>query len=123
MNIAIAADGENLSSKVSGKFEKCLYLLIIDMNDLNITVIKNDELFQDSYPKNLADDILQYDCEVLITGDIEKAAFDILADAGVTRFLGADYSVEKVLELVEKRSLKLIRSYDGTDSCGGNHHH
>ncbi|WPC43799.1 NifB/NifX family molybdenum-iron cluster-binding protein [Clostridium sp. JS66] len=122
MNIAVAADGENLSSKVSRKFEKCLYLLIVDMNGLNITVIKNDELFEDSCTKSLADYILKYDCEALITGDIEKTAFDILADAGVTRLFGADYSVEKALELMEKRSFKLIRNYDGTNSCGGNHH-
>ncbi|AKA67595.1 NifB/NifX family molybdenum-iron cluster-binding protein [Clostridium scatologenes] len=122
MNIAVAADGKNLSSKVSRKFEKCLYLLIVDMNDLNITVIKNDELFEDSYYKSLADKILKYDCEALITGDIEKTAFDILADAGVTRFLGFGYSVEKALEEMEERTLNLIRNYDGTNSCGGNHH-
>ncbi len=122
MNIALAADGKNLNSKVSEKFEECLYLLIVNMDDLSITVIKNDESFESSPEKSLANEILKYDCEALITGNMEKTAFDILADACVTRFLGAGYSIEKVLELMEKRSLKLIRSYDGTDSCGGNHH-
>jgi predicted Fe-Mo cluster-binding NifX family protein len=118
----VAADGKNLNSKVSEKFEKCLYLLIVNMDDLSITVIKNDESFEGSSEKSLANEVLKYDCEALITGDIEKAAFDILADVGLTRFLGDGYSVEKAIELMEKRSLKLIRNYDGTDNCRGQHH-
>ncbi|WP_406541801.1 hypothetical protein [Clostridium ljungdahlii] len=43
MNIAVAAEGENLNSIVSDKFEKCLYLLIVNMNDLSIKTIKNEK--------------------------------------------------------------------------------
>jgi Uncharacterized conserved protein len=122
MNIAVAAEGKSLDSQVSEKFEKCLYLLIVNMNDLSITVIKNDELFENSSGENLANEILKHDCEALITGNIECTAFDILADACVTRFLGVGYSVENALELMQKESLELIRNYDGTDKCSGHHH-
>lgn len=122
MNIAVAANGKSLDSQVSEKFEKCLYLLIIKMDDLSITVIKNDELFQNSSGENLANQVLKHDCEALITGNIELAAFDILADDGVTRFLGVGHSVQKALELMEKRSLELIRTYDGKENCGGHNH-
>lgn len=118
MNIAVVAEGKSLDSQVSEKFEKCLYLLIVNMNDLSITAINNDELSGE----DLANEILKYDCEALITGDIEEKAFDILADACVTRFYGVGYSIEKALELMEDRSLKLIRNFDGTDNCGGHHH-
>jgi predicted Fe-Mo cluster-binding NifX family protein len=122
MNIAVAADGKNLNSIVSDKFEKCLFLLIVNMNDLSITVIKNGESCKGLSQKSLANEILKYDCEALITGDIQLTAFDILADAGVTRFFGAGYSVEKALQLMDKRSLKLIRNCNGTDNCSGHHH-
>lgn len=118
MKIAVVAEGKSLDSQVSEKFEKCLYLLIVNMNDLSITAINNEEVSGE----NLANEILKYDCEAVITGDIEERAFDILADACVTRYYGVGYSVEKALELMDNRSLKLIRSYDGTDNCGGNHH-
>jgi predicted Fe-Mo cluster-binding NifX family protein len=118
MNIAVAAEGKSLNSQVSEKFEKCLYLLIVNMNDLSITAISNDELSEE----NLVNEILKHDCEAVITGDIEKTAFDILADACVTRYYGVGYLAEKALESMENRSLKLIRNYDGTDNCGGNHH-
>lgn len=122
MNIAVTADGKSLDSQVSEKFEKYLYLLIINMNDLSITAIKNDESFGNSSGENLANEVLKYDCEAIITGNIESAPFDILADAGVSRFLGIGHSVQKSLELMEKRSLEYIKTYDGKDSCGGHDH-
>jgi predicted Fe-Mo cluster-binding NifX family protein len=122
MNIAVAAEGKSLDSQVSEKFEKCLHLLIVNMNDLSITAIKNDESFGNSSGENLANEVLKYDCEALITGNIESTPFDILADAGISRFLGVGHSVQKALELMEKRSLKYIKTYDGKDSCGGHHH-
>lgn len=118
MNIAVAAEGNSLDSQVSEKFEKCICLLIVNMNDLSITVINNE----DSSGENLANEILNYDCEGLITGNIEVKAFDILADACVTRFFGVGYSVEKALKLMENRLLKLIRNADGTGGCSGHHH-
>lgn len=122
MNIAVAAEGKSLDSKVSEKFEKCLYLLIVDMDDLSITAIENDESLGKASGEDLADEVLKYDCEALITGNIQSKAFDVLADAFVTRYLGSGYSVEKALNLMEERSLKLIKTFDGKDSCGGHQH-
>jgi predicted Fe-Mo cluster-binding NifX family protein len=121
MNIAVAADGESLGSQVAEKFEKSLYLLIVNINDLSIIAIKNDKSFGNSSGEKLANEVLKYDCEALITGDLELIAFDILADAGVTRFFGVGHSVQKAIQLMEKRSLKLIKTYDGRDNCGGHH--
>lgn len=118
MNIAVTAEGKSLESKVSEKFEKCLYLLIVNMEDLSITAIKNDELSGE----NLANEILSYDCEAIITGNIQPKAFDILADAFVTRYSGVGHSVQKALKLMEERSLEFIKTFDGKDSCGGHQH-
>ncbi|AET69306.1 hypothetical protein Desor_3852 [Desulfosporosinus orientis DSM 765] len=122
MYIAVAADGKNLDSKVSDEFERCLYLLIVNMNDLSFTVIKNDNLSERASAENLASAVLSYNCEALITGDIRPLAFNILADAYVTRLFGADSSVKNALELMEKGSLKIIKNYDGTEKCSGHHH-
>lgn len=123
MNIAVAADGKSLESKVSEEFERCLYLLIVNMDDLSITAVKNNESAESSIGENLAKEVLKYDCEALITGKIKNsAAFDILADACVTRFLGDHNSAENALKLMEKNSLKLLRNYDGTEECSDHHH-
>ena len=122
MKIAVTADGKSLDSKVAEEFEECLYLLIVNMEDFSITAIKNDNLSQSSSGEKLGNEVLKHDCEALITGKIKPLAFNILADACVTRFLGTGSSVQNALELMKKRSLKLLKNYDGTDECGGHHH-
>ena len=122
MNIAVAAEGRSLDSKVSDEFAGCLYLLIVNMKDLSITVIKNDHLSAGTSAENLARAVLSYHCEALITGEIRPPAFNILADAYVTRLLGAGHSVAKALELMEKGSLRIIKNVDGTEECSGHHH-
>ncbi len=118
MNIAVTADGQSLESQVSEEFEQCLYLLIVNMDDLTLTVLKTEELSGNSPNEALANKVLEYNCEALITGNINQTAFDILADAQVTRYFGLGHSVKDALELSEKRLLKLI-----TDKCTGDHHH
>lgn len=121
MNIAVAAEGKSLDSKVSDEFEGCLYLLIVNMKDSSITVIEN-ELSERASGENLARAVLAYHCEALITGEIRSPAFNILADAYVTRLFGAGHSVEKALELMEKGSLRIIKNVDGSEKCSGHHH-
>ena len=117
MNIAVTTDGESIDSQVSEKFELCLYLLIVNMNDLTITVINKDLLLGTSPEKDLAYKVLEYNCEAVITGNINQTAFDILADAFVTRYFGVGHSAKDALELSEKRMLKLIK-----EDCTGHHH-
>ena len=62
--------------------------------------------------------ILEYNCEAVITGNINQTAFNILADAYVTRYYGYGHSVKDALELSEKRLLKFIK-----EECATDHHH
>jgi predicted Fe-Mo cluster-binding NifX family protein len=121
MNIAVAAEGISLESKVSEEFEQCAYLLIVNMDDLSITALKNDESSENKSGEDLAREVLKNNCEALITGKIKPSAFNILADAYVTRFMGAGSSVQNALELMEKNSLQLIKSCEGAEGCGGHH--
>ncbi|MHB8074248.1 NifB/NifX family molybdenum-iron cluster-binding protein [Desulfosporosinus fructosivorans] len=109
MNIAVAADGESLESQVSEKFELCLYILIVNMNDLTVTTIKTEELSGTSPEENLARKVLEYNCEAVITGNINQTALNILADAQVTRYFGVGHSVKDALELSENRLLNIIK--------------
>ncbi|MDR3540893.1 MAG: NifB/NifX family molybdenum-iron cluster-binding protein [Desulfosporosinus sp.] len=118
MNIAVAADGKSLESQVSERFELCSYMLIVNMDDLTVNAINKDELLGTSLEENLAQKVLEYNCEAVITGNINLTAFNILTDAYVTRYYGAGHSVKDALELSEKQLLKLIK-----EECKSNHHH
>jgi len=117
MNIAVTADDTNLDSQVSERFELCRYLLIVNMSDLTVTVIKKEEL-SGTPEEILAHKVLEYNCEAVITGNINHTAFNILADAQVTRYFGTGHSVKTALELSEKRLLQLIK-----EDCTGDHPH
>jgi len=114
MNIAVSANGESLDSQVSEQFEKCYYLLIINTDNFNIKALKNDELI-------LSSEILKNNCEALITGRIGTKEFDILADAYITRYNGSGSSVMDSIKLMDKNLLKIIKTCDGSNDCGGHH--
>ena len=120
MYLAMAMDGHNLASNVSQRFEDCGYLLIVETDDLSVKVIENKAELS---AENLAQKIIEADCEGVITGMFDHPeAFDVLADACITRYLGSGHSGMKALDLMKKRELKLIRNIEGTDQCDPNHH-
>lgn len=119
MYIAVSAEGQLLTDEVSQCFDSCKYLLIVDMSDLSINAIKNEKNFTEEC---LAKKVIEFDCEAIITGNINPTAFDILAEACITRYYGCGNSAEKALVLMERNELKLIRNLEGTNGCGGKHH-
>ena len=128
MNIGITAEGQNLDSIVSDRFAGCTYLLIVMIADdsikgrveiSDITAIRNQE--KDS-GLGLVKELIDYDCEAVITGELEPQAFNLIADACITRYNGAGYTVYQAIDFMENLELKLIRNLEGTDECDGSHH-
>ena len=130
MNIGITVDGgTGLDSMVSDKFETCKYLLIARIDDCapfgTIHVMETTALDNPGGQEGieLAKELMTYDCEALITGELGPATFDMIADACITRYNGVGHSAMEALEYMEKRMLKLIRNLEGTDECDDSHHH
>ena len=117
MYIAVTADGDNLNSLVSNDFESATYLLIIDLPDLSFEAVKNEGYSAVS----MAKEVIAYDCEAVITGELAPVTFDILAEACVTRYRGAGHTVRKALQMMEDYELYIIRNSEGTDTCEEDH--
>ncbi|HEY5556596.1 NifB/NifX family molybdenum-iron cluster-binding protein [Acetobacterium sp.] len=120
MVIAITSDGKTLETSVSQHFELCNYLLIVNTSGMSVKAIENETGFSGEV---LAKKIIDFNCEGIITGKLNRGEFDILADAYITRYLGSDHSGAKALDLMKKRELALIRTFDGAQQCEGNHDH
>lgn len=118
MNIAISAAGPHLDSPVFDEFRNTPFLLIVNMDTMECTSIPH--VPSDGSDRKLAAKILEYRCEALITGTIGTAAFNILANDAVTRYVGRGLSAGAALEAMEARELQFIRNPDGTDDCRGN---
>ena len=119
MYIAVAADGKDFESNVSKEFKNCEYLLVISTPDMTIEAIENKE---DITGDDLARIIVERKCELVITEKLELSEFDILADACVTRFFGYGNTVRVAINMMSINMLQLIRTYDGSDTCGGASH-
>ena len=121
MYLAMSMDGKTLENNVSQQFETAKYLLVVDTTSLSVSAIENCESFS---AESLAQKVIDLNCEGIITGAISHPqAFEILADACITRFWGSGKTGMEALDLMKKRELKLIRTIDGTDGCGGDHNH
>lgn len=123
MNIAIAVDGDVVGSQVSKQFESCKSLLIVNAKTMAVTSISNPGSAEDVAGEYLAQKVIDHDCEAVITGLIRPVAFELLAGAGVTRFLGTEHDGAMALVFMHANKLGLIRDANGGESCGGSHHH
>jgi predicted Fe-Mo cluster-binding NifX family protein len=120
MKIAMIMDGNTLETSVSSEFDAGNFLLVVSRSESTVVAI---ETIGDLAPEKLAQRIIDLNCEGIITGNFQsQKAFDILSDACVTRYLGTGYSGMAALDLMNKRSLPLIRNFEGTEGCSGEHH-
>lgn len=121
MKIAVAADGNTLESIVADQYEQSAYLLVVETDDLSFEVYPNEERGLNA-ELGVTQKLLKRNCEALISGSIEQANFDPLADAQVTRYYGAGYSVRDALRMMETNQLQLIRDYKGGQGMAHEHH-
>jgi predicted Fe-Mo cluster-binding NifX family protein len=118
MYIAVAAEGKSLRSKVSNEFSSCKYLLIVNMDSMEIDAVANSGDLKGKY---LASKAVANNCEAVITGKLTPEAFDIIADDDITRYDGRGYIVQDALSRMDRNALKLIRNVEGTDECESKH--
>jgi predicted Fe-Mo cluster-binding NifX family protein len=79
MIVAITSTGNTLESKVSDKFGRCRYFIVIDPDTMKFEAIKNpaDKLQGGAGPK-AAETIIKKGIEVLLTGHVGDKAEDVL---------------------------------------------
>ena len=117
MNIAIAVDGDLMNSPVSKQFEDCSNLLIVNVDTMEFKVVANPEASGEIVGDRLAQELLQHNCEAVITGTIQPPAFNLIADGCMTRYNGTGYDAAKALELMNTNILALIRDANGGKGC------
>ncbi len=118
MFIAVSAEDRDLSGRVSPNFEQCKYLLIVNMDSMQIKAISNPG---DPPGNHLAQEVVDHDCEAIITGELSSDAFEILAGACVTRYYAFGHTAKDAISLMNRYKLKLIRDVEGNGDCSVNH--
>lgn len=120
MKIALTMNGKTLDSTISDHFDANQDMVVVKISDMSTAEMV---LSNNLSAEELAQKVIDMNCEGIITGSfLSEKAFDLLADGCVTRYLGSGYSGAEAIELMEKRTLPLIRNFEGTDQCSGDHH-
>ncbi len=101
MNIALTTADSSLDSSIFCEFSQTPYLLIVDVDTMACTSIAHT--CTPGSDQDLARTVLEHQCEAVITGKLSEAAFDLLADEGVTRYLAANMSARMALEAMARR--------------------
>ena len=120
MNIALTTADSSLDSSIFCEFAQTPYLLIVEFDTMACRSIAHT--CTPGSDQDLARTVLEHQCEAVITGKLSEAAFDLLADEGVTRYLAANMSARMALEAMARRELEMIRNADGSNTCSGDHH-
>lgn len=115
IKIAIAMDAKGPLGIVPENFAQVEQLLLVESA---LGTVR--EIFErkGSTDADLARKILDWNCECVLCGPIEKEAFLIIADeGGVTRYNATGLSFDKALSAFKADALELVRDYIGGQGC------
>lgn len=119
MNIAITSEAPDTDALVPLTFKEAKILMIIDADKSEVTHIyrKIDEENIEMIKK-----VLEFDCEALICGPLEKEPFEMLVEQGVTRYNGVGHKVCKAYDYMNRYKLDWIADYIGGPGASGHSH-
>jgi predicted Fe-Mo cluster-binding NifX family protein len=117
MKIAVAVDTIE-EMIITAKLAEAPHLILVDVDKYTIleTISQSDPADRDI---SFAEQSVKWDCEAIICGKIEQNAFEILAELGVSRYLGTGHSAIEAIKLMEDYNLPLIKEYNGGEGCKG----
>ena len=115
MSIAIAANDMDGEATVPALFADAAFLIIVDEESGEVREWVKRGPGGDT---ELARAVLDWDCESVVCGPIEREPFDILAIEGcVTRYNGAGLSIQEALERYVDYGLGYITDCIGGSGC------
>lgn len=103
MRACVLAEGDTLSSYVADDFGHAPYLLIVDMDTLDLKAVKNEFTNAVGAGMKVADAIVALGVDVVITGGIGPHGYDRLTGAGMTVSYDEDGTAEECVVTVKRR--------------------
>ena len=103
MKACVLAEGDSLDSYVADDFGHAPYLLVVDMDTLELNPIKNEFTRAMGAGMKVADAIVELGVNVVITGGIGPHGYDRLTGAGITVSFDEDGTVEECVKNVKRR--------------------
>lgn len=116
LNIAAAVMEPSMDAMIPDTLEQAKGILIFDC--------EAEKPIPQFYAGQWAKAMIDTQCEALLCGFIYNAPlFEAIADAGITRYFAAGYTVREAVEAMDARQLGMIRDYVGSPGHSHEHHH
>ena len=103
MKAAVLAEGDSLSSYVADDFGHAPYVLVADMDSLDMSAVKNEFVKAEGAGMKVAKMIIGLGVDVVITGGIGPHGYNMLTDAGITVSFDEDGTAEECIRRVKAR--------------------
>ncbi len=103
MRIGVISEGDNLGSYVADDFGHAPFFLIVDMDTLDYTVVKNEFANSDGAGMKVADAIVGLGVDAVITGGIGSHGLTILNKAGIHVAYDEEGTVEECVANFKRR--------------------
>lgn len=109
MKIAISANGKNLSDLLDKRFGRCELFQVYDTETKEINILQNKGN-QASGGAGIAaaNQMLDENIEVIITGNLGPNAFDIIKENSIKAYTCECLSIEDILKKYDQKELKEI---------------
>jgi predicted Fe-Mo cluster-binding NifX family protein len=110
MILAISSTGEKLSDNLDTRFGRAKYFIIYDTKDSTFKAYNNNQNLSLAQGAGIqsAQAILDYNAEVLISGNCGPKAFSVLSNAGIKIYSAENCSVELAINSFLNNKLKLL---------------
>ncbi|MDR0468750.1 MAG: hypothetical protein LBH09_02115 [Peptococcaceae bacterium] len=119
LKVAVATSDATASGVVPALFQDATHLLIIDAETGEVLeVVEGENPDQLERSLYLAGKVVEFDCEALLCGGLEREPFAVLAEENcVTRFDAAGLYVQDGICRMNENTLGLITDFIGGTGC------
>ncbi len=112
MRVAVAASGNDLSSKLADRFARADYFIVYDTDSGEYEVIENQVAMSQAHGAGprVVQMIASLGVDAVILPGIGSNAFEALSAAGVKAYIGKPVSVEENIKMLLNGKLEEVKS-------------
>lgn len=119
MKLAVSATGDNLDVELDPRFGRCQFFVFVDPDSMEFEAMPNDSASaMGGAGIQAAQNVVNHDAEVVLTGNIGPNAFQTLSAAGIRVITGASGKIKNVIEDFKKGKFKEIQEPNVTSHYG-----
>lgn len=109
MKIGISSTGNSMSSMLDARFGRCSYFVIYDTETSQSEYIDNSaRTASGGAGIAAAQEMINHDVEVVITGNMGPNAFNVMANSDVKVYRCGNVSIETAIQLFKEAKLQMI---------------